>query len=83
MLRMTFRLRNDCVRQDNLMSDEPGKVRLSFLFFSFSLFFFFVFSSILYINSYSTIFLHLPQLHLGVFHQRARIPLSTLQILQN
>ena len=32
---------------------------------------------------YSDIFLHLPQLHLGVFHQRARIPLSTLQILQN
>ena len=76
MLRMTFPLRNDCVRQDNLMSDEPGKVGLSFLFFSFFFFFF-----INTINSYSTIFLHLPQLHLGVFHQRARIPLSTLQIL--
>ena len=41
MLRMTFPLRNDCVRQDNLMSDEPGKVRLSFLFFSFLCFVFF------------------------------------------
>ena len=33
--------------------------------------------------NYSSTILPLPQLHLGVFHQKARIPLGTLQILQN